>query len=297
MVNQYSFCLNAPLTGFGAVSWYHRGMETIYLDQLFAVNFLVDYCIVLASARIAGAVLRRGRYVLAALAGALYAALSVLPPLGWLALAPVKAAVGVLMALIAFGGERRFWRCVIVLFGTAALFGGAVYALSAAAGTQPGQALQRVTWRVLIPTFAICYAVVSFVFQSRLRRADRSVVPVEVTIQNRSLTLRAICDSGNTLTDPTSGMRAAVVSPHALQPLLGALPQDPIAAVEALRERSSGARLLPYTAVGVSGGLLAAFRPQRLSAGGKALPYLVALSPTPVSPDGDYDLLLPADAP
>ena len=34
-------------------------MEVVYLDQLFAVNVLVDYCIVLAAARMSAAVLRR----------------------------------------------------------------------------------------------------------------------------------------------------------------------------------------------------------------------------------------------
>lgn len=113
-------------------------MEVVYLDQLFAVNFLVDYCIVLAAARMADVVLRRGRYLLAALTGAVYAALTMLPGLGWLSLLPVKGAAGLLIALIAFGGERRFWRCAAVFFGTAALFGGAVYALSAASGSTPG---------------------------------------------------------------------------------------------------------------------------------------------------------------
>ena len=36
-------------------------MEVVYLDQVFAVNFLVDYCIVLAAARVSDVILRRGR--------------------------------------------------------------------------------------------------------------------------------------------------------------------------------------------------------------------------------------------
>ena len=156
-------------------------MEVVYLDQVFAVNFLVDYCIVLAAARVSDVILRRGRYVLAALAGAVYAALTVLPGFGWLALLPVKAAAGLVMALIAFGSERRFWRCAVIFFGTAALFGGAVFALSAAAGGTPGQALRHVTGRVLIPTFALCYAVVATVFRARLRSAERGVVAAVLT--------------------------------------------------------------------------------------------------------------------
>ena len=270
-------------------------MEVVYLDQVFAVNVLVDYCIVLAAARMSAAVLRRGRYLLAALAGGLYAAMTVLPGLSWMALAPVKAAAGIGMALIAFGGERRFWRCTAVLFGTAALFGGAVFALSAASGTQPGQALRRVTWRILIPTFALCYAVIVTVFRRRLQSVSRRIVPAEVTIRGQRLSLRALYDTGNALRDPASGASVAVVCAAALEPVLGALPRDPASAFMFLRERADGARLLPFSAVGTEGGLLPAIRPERLTVCGTELPYLLAVAPAPVSPDGEYEMLLPAE--
>ena len=270
-------------------------MEVVYLDQVFAVNFLVDFCIVLAAARMADVILRRGRYLLAALTGAVYAALTVLPETGWLALLPVKLAAGLLMALIAFGGERRFWRCAAVFFGTAALFGGAVYALSAASGAAPGQALHRVTGRVLIPTFALCYAAVATVFRVRLRSAERTVTAAVLTVNGQTLSLRAIRDSGNALRDPASGMRAAVVDAAALTGVFGALPREPSAMFEQLQGKAEGVRLLPYTAVGVSGGLLAAFRPESLTVAEKNEALLIALSPTPVSPDGEYELLLPLE--
>ena len=45
-------------------------MDVIYLDRLFGLNLLLDYCLVLASARVCGVVLRRARYLLAAVTGA-----------------------------------------------------------------------------------------------------------------------------------------------------------------------------------------------------------------------------------
>ena len=276
--------------------WYARGMEVIYLDQLFAVNFLVDYCIVLAAARASNVPLRRGRYVLAALAGAGYAALTVLPGLEWASLAPVKLACGGAMALIAFGGETRFWRCAAVFFGVSALFGGAVLALSLAAGSgSPGGALQHATARILIPTFAVCYALTTLVFRSRVRRADRSITEVSLTVGAQTVHLRGMHDSGNALCDPATGAHAAVVSADAIAPLVGPLSPDPAAAVTQLRSRTSGARLIPYAAVGVPAGLLAAFRPDALTADGRTLSLLLAVSPTPVSPEDDYQLLLPSD--
>ena len=289
------FCLNLPLTKSGPQSCYATDMEVIYLDQLFAVNALVDYCIVLASARMAGIVLRRMRYAAAALAGAVYAAISVLPGFGWLALIPVKLAVGLGMALIAFGGERQFWRCAAVFFGTAALFGGAVCALSMASGTgMSDAALRHVTWRVLVPTFAICYAVTATVFRRRLRSASRAVVPAALTVAGHTIALRAMYDSGNVLRDPVTGKPAAVLSADALQEVLGPLPSEPVSMLEALSGIAAGARLLPYTAVGVPAGLIAAFCPERLVVDGKTQELLLALSPTPVSPGGDYDMLLPS---
>ena len=143
-------------------------MDVIYLDSLFGLNLLIDYCLVLVSARVCGVVLRRWRYALAALIGALYAALMVLPGFGWLANGMMKLALGTAMALIAFGGEAHIVRCTVVFFAVSAAFGGAVYAASMLAGVSPGSgALVTVSGRVLALSFAACYAAVSLVFRRR----------------------------------------------------------------------------------------------------------------------------------
>ena len=149
-------------------------MDVIYLDSLFGLNLLIDYCLVLASARVCGVVLRRWRYALAALIGALYAALMVLPGCGWLANGAMKLALGAAMALIAFGGEAHLVRCTVVFFAVSAAFGGAVYAAGMLAGVPPGSgALVTVSGRVLALSFAACYAAVSLVFRRRAKAADR----------------------------------------------------------------------------------------------------------------------------
>ena len=150
-------------------------MDVIYLDRLFGLNLLLDYCLVLASARVCGVVLRRGRYLLAALTGALYAAVMVLPGCGWLGSGAMKLALGAAMALIAFGGEAHWARCAVVFFAVSAAFGGAVYAASMLAGVSPGSgALVTVSGRVLVLSFAVCYAAVSTVFRRRAKTAARS---------------------------------------------------------------------------------------------------------------------------
>ena len=267
-------------------------MDVIYLDSLFGLNLLIDYCLVLVSARVCGVVLRRWRYALAALIGALYAALMVLPGFGWLANGMMKLALGAAMALIAFGGEAHLVRCTVVFFAVSAAFGGAVYAASMLAGVSPGSgALVTVSGRVLALSFAACYAAVSLVFRLRARAADREVRTVTVTLAGRSVTLRALRDSGNDLHDPVSGLPAAVVERAAVLPLfpaVRALPDDAVQALEALR-----VVLLPYRAVGVTGALLPAFRPDSVKIDGAAEPMLLALSAQALTSDGAFAMVLP----
>ena len=259
-------------------------MDVIYLDSLFGLNLLIDYCLVLVSARVCGVVLRRWRYALAALIGALYAALMVLPGFGWLANGMMKLALGAAMALIAFGGEAHIVRCTVVFFAVSAAFGGAVYAASMLAGVSPGSgALVTVSGRVLALSFAACYAAVSLVFRRRARAADREVRTVTV----------------NALHDPVSGLPAAVVERAAVLPLfpaVRALPDDAVQALEALSalpECTGRVVLLPYRAVGVTGALLPAFRPDSVKIDGAAEPMLLALSAQALTSDGAFAMVLP----
>ena len=271
-------------------------MEVLYLDSLFGLNLLIDYCILLASARVCGVVLRRGRYALGALLGAVYAATMVLPGFAWLGNTAVKLCLGMAMGLIAFGGEQRLWRCTAVFFAVSALFGGAVYAASLLAGADPlGGSVVSVSGRVLALSFAVCYTGVSLVFRRQTKKAERVIRPVTLTLADSSVTLRGLRDSGNALHDPASGRAAAVADRTVLLALLGVseLSRDPVAALETLSDQPGQFRLLPYRAVGVDAGMLLAFRPDRAEVDGRTEDWLVAISPAPLSAQGEFEVILP----
>ena len=104
-------------------------MPVVYVDSVFVLNGLMDYLLLLVTARLAGIPLRRRRYLLAALAGAAYAVAVFLPGMGFLSAPPVKAAAGVLMALIAYGGEARLARLTLLFFALSCALAGSVLAL------------------------------------------------------------------------------------------------------------------------------------------------------------------------
>ena len=211
----------------------------------------------------------------------------VLPGCSWLGSGAMKLALGAAMALIAFGGEAHWARCAVVFFAVSAAFGGAVYAASMLAGVSPGSgALVTVSGRVLVLSFAVCYAAVSTVFRRRAKTAAREVRTVTVTLAGRSTTVRALRDSGNDLHDP--------VLP--LFPTLHALPDDAVQTLTvlgALPECTGRVVLLPYRAVGVTGALLPAFRPDSVMIDGAPEPMLLAMSAQALTSDGAFSMVLP----
>ena len=264
-------------------------MDTIYIDELFILNLITDYLIVLASARVCGAVLKRRRYWLAALLGALYACAFVLPGCAFLSGPVPKLACGTVMAVIAFSPERRPFRCAVVFFAVSAAFGGAVWACSMLSGAGVSDGYLPISLKVLLPSFAVCYAVVDVVFRRAAKNTEQRIITVAAVFCGRSAVFRALRDTGNGLFDPVTGREVLVISPRAASALLpegcktALCCADPVEALErlcAVPELEGRFRLIPYSAVGVSSGLLPAFTPDSLTSDGKARrDVMIAVSP------------------
>lgn len=241
-------------------------MRIVYVDLSFCLDLLADYLLCLAAGRSCGLYLKRGRYLLAAVLGAVYSLLVQILGPGPLVSLPAKAAVWLAMAWIAFGSEERPWRCALVMLLLAALFGGCCYALTLLSG-----APVRASPGLLVSAFLLCYAFLRLLTGSAGRRKARQRSLVRVTLLGREACFQALQDNGNALCDPASGAGALVASPHALGPLLGDyLPLfeelGPVELLEALSKvpaLSGRFRLLPYRALGGQG-MLPAFRPDGL---------------------------------
>lgn len=82
-------------------------MKTVYVDEMFVLNLIINYFILIATAKLCALPLTRLRFVAAAALGALYSVLLLLPELGFLATPITKICLGALMTLIAFGKVRR----------------------------------------------------------------------------------------------------------------------------------------------------------------------------------------------
>lgn len=277
-------------------------MKTVYVDDMFLLNLIINYLILLATGKLCCLPLKRLRFGLAAALGALYSVAVLLPQLRFLASPITKLALGILMTLLAFGGEKNLVKPFFAFLAISATFGGAVFAASMLAGNSISDGLYiNASLKVLILSFAACYCVLTLVFKRFAVKLRRKTTSVEITLCGKSAQFTALFDTGNELYDPISGLPVMVVGITAAQELL---PEECIAALlrgpaeflvslaenEALKTRF---RLVPFSAVGVQSSMLPVFRPDKTLVDGKEKQkLLVGLSPTKMCSDNEFSAVI-----
>ena len=200
-----------------------RGVTVIYLDELFLLNFVVDYLLLLAAGRLSGEILRRGWLALGAAIGAAYAAAAVLPGMGFLLHPLCKLAVGVAMLLLAYGRSPRLLRVSLVFFGVSAAFGGGVFAIALLGGRgltlKNGIFYSGMDLRLILLSAAGCYTLLTLVFRRGAVHTPRELRTAVVRLGERTVSLVTLVDTGHTLTDPVSGRMVLVAEGRKLEDL------------------------------------------------------------------------------
>lgn len=232
----------------------------IYVDILLALNWWIDFLLLLGVRRAMGGGARSWRLAVGALAGAVSCLALFLPPMAvWLTLG-VRLLAAALMVVVAFRFRswRDFWRRVLLLFAlSAGLAGlcGALYFFVAPQGFYVfnGVVYYAVPPLLLVVLTVVCYGILWLAEQLLRRRAPKEhLFRVRLTHDGRSITFPCLYDSGNHLTEPFSGHPVMVVERGVAEELLPVPPS-----VEDL-PADGGWRLIPYDTLG-GGGLLPAF--------------------------------------
>lgn len=211
-----------------------------------------------------------------------------------------KILSAVLMICAAYAGmanTRLLLRIGLLFAAVSFLLAGVVLALgmlTGAPGADGGIPYIPVDFRVLFLTAAISYVILTLAFRHSARHGAASRAEVNLEWGGRCVTVTALLDSGHTLCDPVSGAEVLLIESYTAKQLLPetvrgffepGLLRNPAGFMELLYELklASGFYLLPYRSVGVETGLLLAFKPDKVTVGGKARKgSLVAISPTPI---------------
>lgn len=278
------------------------GNLRVCAEALFALNWAIDTSLLACSARLCGERLRWGRLAASGALGGVYAVAAVLPGADFLRLAVVEACAAGLFCLTAFGASGRLFRLTAFFFALAACFAGIVFAVTQTVGTGlmrlPGGGVYPVNAAGLLAVAGVLLALCRLLFSGFAQHTRREVRELTLSLCGRTLSLRALLDTGNTLKDPLTNEPVLVANWTAAQTLLPGVSlceEDFHHAPELMQRLSREApeikcRLIPYRAVGVSEGLLLAVRCEIREKSGIPKKALAAFSPTPVS-GGEFEAL------
>lgn len=269
------------------------------------MNAAVDLLLLKTAERITGGGTRPRRLWAGAGFGGLAAAAVYLPGCNWLGGLPGAGLIFLGLCLICFGWRGRAWKRWLWFFCVCCGFAGLALAvcglLRVRAFSRDGRVYYRLSGRALVLLALAVYGLCRLLLERFARHRGRELVRLGLTLGDRTFTCTALRDTGNTLADPATGEPVLVARWQAAARLLPELGltkaqfEDPAALVLRLGTARPGlrTRLIPFRAVGVEGGLLAAVVLDRVTEDGKPVPArLAAFSPTELSDGGAYEAIV-----
>ncbi len=255
-------------------------MPVIYLDVLLAVNLLIDFLLLSATAYLLHIPVKRWRLVISAVIGAASAALIFLPPLPALASLGIKLVLAAALVRVAFpwNGLARFAKQFLLFFVVSVVFAGVAFGLWTAFSPRGMTVANGVVYYDVPPGLLMLFSVISYLLLRLYDRITRKKTPQQRMYRLRidggagMVELNALYDTGHHVTEQFSGSPVVIVQWHelagclpvnlqqSLQRLLEGQPDD-LSAHAALKSRL---RLIPIHTMG-GDGCLPAFRPVGMS--------------------------------
>jgi stage II sporulation protein GA (sporulation sigma-E factor processing peptidase) len=242
-------------------------MPVIYADVLIALNWLVDYLLLSATAYVLRIPTRRLRVVLGALLGGIYSCLLLLPTIPPLIRLGIDIIAAAVMILISYPKAKIgvFLKRTVVFFTVSTVFFGIVSLLSAfSSGEQflvhNGSVYADISPLTLTVFTVGGYGVIRlYEYLTRKRMPKGGDFRLSLEDGRGEYVGRALYDTGLHLREPFSGAPVIVVERRAVMPFLSA---EMVCALERA-EPCPRIRMIPYRTVG-GDGLLPAFRPHRV---------------------------------
>ena len=252
---------------------------TVYLDVLIILNIYVNYFLLKATAKITHTKLHTSRCIISSVVGSLFSLTILLPPLNFLIAMFIKLFAAIIVVAVAFGisNFKKFLKMTYFFFSINFIFAGVmlgIYLLIQPSFMQFNNANFYIDFSLmtLVISTIIAYIAVSIVryFLDR-KAAFNEKYLVIMSVNGKTITLKGMADTGNTLTDIFSGKPVIICNINLLKKVLS---MEFINAImtENLDELQSyvinhkelkGLKLIPFSTIN-STGLIPIFSPDNV---------------------------------
>lgn len=245
----------------------------VYVDVVFGFNFVMNYLILNCVRKISGVKTRKGGCVYGAAAGGIYSVFMFEPMLTALYSIGGKLLFSMLIILFCFRVRNNFIKLLFYFYITAFAFSGVCEFASNFFGViQMKNGLiysQNSIW-ILMAVCIIAASIISYVIRHMKISKKRygEIISVTITLEGKSVTVKGMYDTGNSLLDPITLFPVTVVEFDSIKSIL------PEEIKEFLKEGSDLScninrrylgriRLVPYNSVGAND-ILKGFRPDMI---------------------------------
>ncbi len=228
--------------------------NTIYIDVLLVVNFVVNYFLLKASAKLISVHTTHKRGICAALVGAVSSLSIFLPYKGLVFMVLLKFIFAALMVVMAFGYTtfKSFAVKLLSLFTVSFFFSGlmfAVWMFTPISGIYyyNGVVYFNISSLNLFVFTVISYLLITaFDYFVKRRNIKNEKYLLTLNYMGKEIILKGFMDSGNHLTEPFSGYPVAVVHIDKIKEMLS---RQQLLSIYKGDNRPHGMRIIPYTTV------------------------------------------------
>lgn len=238
----------------------------IYADVLIIINIYVDFLLIQSAKAITHSPMKTSRGIIAAVIGSLFSLVIFLPVMPAWALIAVKLLSSVIIVFTAFGYERRglFLKRLFVFYLAAFIYGGLGTGLAYISGgklliSRNGVIYADFSLPALIITSVAAYICIAVYKHFSDCSEEGAVYTVIVSDKGKTISFKAIADTGNVLKDGFTGTPVIVCPRSSIEELYGDIPENTVISTGGTALKSRW-RLIPYsTASGC--GLIPIIRP------------------------------------
>lgn len=259
------------------------------MDVLFLENIVINYLILLVTAKFSKSKTSNLRLLLGALVGASYVVLMiVLPGIKVYYTALAKIILSFAIVAVAFSPEKvsTFLKTLAIFYVSTFIFAGAAFAFlyfnrnGGLIWNGIFYVFWQSKWTVLLLSI-IMAGIIIRIFWELLQYKfvkEKLLIQLKIAFESKAIDLNALIDTGNSLHDPLTNMPVVVVEfgaikdilPPEIQNIFEESKENDLISVTNVISNSqwfSRFRLIPFTSLGKENGMLIGFRPDYIEIG------------------------------
>lgn len=247
--------------------------QVIYVDILVAINLFINYLLIMATSKFLSLKLNKWRLIFGEILGGIYSLYILLPPVGLVLSLLIKFIMSATIVVSTFKIPNIvvFVKLLTCFYIINFVFTGMMLALWCAYKPASMAINNGTVYFSISPTVFFISGFITYILLKTINRIlgkrtfTKSMCEIKIFHENKISILNAMIDTGNSLTEPFSGLPVIVAEKESVKNIFSieVLPSE-IQTSQKNDILKSRFRMIPYKTI-AGEGLLPAFKPEKIT--------------------------------